>query len=160
MIGGPSHVIFPGLTFCSELHLNYQWESGELYTFCGHSVTHMSPNMISVSSCNSFSCVCFHFPFGNFLSWVTLTSVCPETRRDPTLLFGLWLWSCREGEVTYIIRPSLQPPWSISYIQEVTHQHLCILSSLGHHFYVTMGRRDKEMFLGKAWMINDFLILS
>lgn len=124
-------------SLCSELHLNYQWESSELYTFCGSLCQTHEP----FSSCNSFSWICFHFPFGNFLSWVTLTSVCPETRRGPARLFGLLLWTCGVEEVTDFTGASLQPPWSIIYTQEVTHQHLCVLSSLGHHFYLTLERR-------------------
>lgn len=115
----------------------------------GHSVKLMSPDVISFSSCNSFSWICFHFPFGNFLSWVTLTSVCPETRRGPARLFGLLLWTCGVEEVTYFTGPSLQPPWSIIYTRGHPPTSLCSLF-LRPSFLSYSGEKVlyKEMFVG------------
>ena len=129
-----------GLTLCSELHLNCQWETGELYTFCG-------------SLCQPHELWCDFFQFlqsiqlGLFsfshwqLSILSHIDLClPWNKEEASWLFGLLLWTCGEEVATHFRRPSLQCPWNISYTQEVTHQHLCTLSSLGHHFNLTIGK--------------------
>lgn len=116
----PSHAIFTGLTLCSECTKAASETVVNFIHFVGYSVNLMSPDVISSSSRNPFQWVCFHVPFGNFLSWVTLTSVCPETRRGSVWLIGLPLWACGGKVVTYLRRPSLQP----------VHKH--VLYTRGH----------------------------
>lgn len=71
----------------------------------------VSPDAIAFSFCNPFSCVCFWFPIGKFLSWVIVTSACPAVSGEA---LGLLLVNMWEEGMAYFGEASVEPLSSIS----------------------------------------------